>query len=80
VNDYGDQIRGSWLRLPNGLITISAAIAIRSRVPDFAAVLYERLQSGEVDRMRQRLYNQFEDQAPAERMLRFVKDMGDGRW
>jgi 4-hydroxyphenylacetate 3-monooxygenase len=42
--------------------------------------LYERLQSGEVDRMRQRLYNQFKDQAPAERMLRFIKDKGDGGW
>jgi 4-hydroxyphenylacetate 3-monooxygenase len=37
--------------------------------------LYERLQSGEVDRMRQRVYNQFKDQAPAERMLRFVRGM-----
>jgi aromatic ring hydroxylase len=38
--------------------------------------LYERLQSGEVDRMRQRLYNQYKDQTPSERMLRFVKDSG----
>jgi aromatic ring hydroxylase len=38
--------------------------------------LYERLQSGEVDRMRQRLYSQSHDPAPAERMLRFVKEMG----
>jgi 4-hydroxyphenylacetate 3-monooxygenase len=38
--------------------------------------LYERLQSGEVDRMRQRLYAQYKDPAPAERMIRFVKDMG----
>jgi aromatic ring hydroxylase len=38
--------------------------------------LYERLQSGEVDRMRQRLYGQYLDSAPAERMLRFVKEMG----
>ena len=38
--------------------------------------LYERLQSGEVDRMRQRLYAQYKDPAPAERMTRFVKDMG----
>ncbi|HEY7217035.1 MAG TPA: 4-hydroxyphenylacetate 3-hydroxylase N-terminal domain-containing protein [Candidatus Binatia bacterium] len=37
--------------------------------------LYERLQSGEVDRMRQRLYNQYQDPAPAERMRRFVKSM-----
>jgi 4-hydroxyphenylacetate 3-monooxygenase len=37
--------------------------------------LYERLQSGEVDRMRQRLYNQYQDPAPAERMHRFVKSM-----
>jgi len=41
--------------------------------------LYERLQSGEVDRTRLRLYNQYKDPAPAERMLRFVKDPGDGR-
>src|SRR5262245_6544128 len=37
--------------------------------------LYERLQSGEVDRMRQRLYSQYNDPAPAERMLKFIKDM-----
>lgn len=35
--------------------------------------LYERLQSGEVDRMRQRLFAQYKDPAPAERMLQFVK-------
>jgi aromatic ring hydroxylase len=35
--------------------------------------LYERLQSGEVDRMRLRLYNQYKDQTPSERMLRFVR-------
>jgi 4-hydroxyphenylacetate 3-monooxygenase oxygenase component len=40
--------------------------------------LYERLQSGEVDRMRQRLYGQFKDPAPADRMLRFVRDAA--RW
>jgi hypothetical protein len=39
--------------------------------------LYERLQSGEVDRMRQRLYTLYKDTAPAERMLKFVKAMGD---
>jgi aromatic ring hydroxylase len=39
--------------------------------------LYERLQSGEVDRMRQRLYTQYKDGAPAERMLKFVRAMGD---
>lgn len=39
--------------------------------------LYKRSQSGEVDRMRQRLYTQYKDAAPAERMLRFVKAMGD---
>lgn len=39
--------------------------------------LYERLQSGEVDRMRQRLYTQYKHPSPAERMLRFVKAMGD---
>ncbi|MBM4261278.1 MAG: hypothetical protein FJ145_07525 [Deltaproteobacteria bacterium] len=39
--------------------------------------LYERLQSGEVDRMRQRLYGQYNDQAPAERMRQFVRGMGD---
>jgi aromatic ring hydroxylase len=39
--------------------------------------LYERLQSGEVDRMRQRLYGQYTDQAPAQRILNFVKSMDD---
>jgi aromatic ring hydroxylase len=39
--------------------------------------LYERLQSGEVDRMRQRLYSQYKDAAPAERMLKFVRATGD---
>ena len=43
--------------------------------------LYERLQSGEVDRMRQRLYGQYKDARPAERMLNFVKGMdGDHRF
>jgi aromatic ring hydroxylase len=37
--------------------------------------LYERLQSGEVDRMRLRLYGQYKDPRPAERMLAFVKQM-----
>jgi aromatic ring hydroxylase len=37
--------------------------------------LYERLQSGELDRMRQRLYAQYKDPAPKERMLKFVKAM-----
>lgn len=37
--------------------------------------LYERLQSGEVDRMRLRLYSQYQDARPAERMLAFVKQM-----
>lgn len=37
--------------------------------------LYERLQSGELDRMRQRLYGQSKDPRPAERMLRFIKNM-----
>jgi 4-hydroxyphenylacetate 3-monooxygenase/anthranilate 3-monooxygenase (FAD)/4-hydroxyphenylacetate 3-monooxygenase len=37
--------------------------------------LYERLQSGEVDRMRQRLYGQYQDLAPQERMLRFVREL-----
>jgi aromatic ring hydroxylase len=41
--------------------------------------LYERLQSGEVDRMRQRLYGQHKDPAPAERMLRFVREMDNDR-
>jgi len=41
--------------------------------------LYERLQSGEVDRMRQRLFGQYQDKAPAERMLQFVKGMDDDR-
>ncbi len=38
--------------------------------------LYERLQSGEVNRMRQRLYGQYQDPAPAQRVMRFVKEMG----
>ena len=38
--------------------------------------LYERLQSGEVDQMRQRLHGQYKDSAPAERMTRFVKEIG----
>ena len=41
--------------------------------------LYERLQSGEVDRMRQRLFNQFKDPTPAERMMRFVRDFDKDR-
>jgi len=41
--------------------------------------LYERLQSGEVDRMRQRLFNQYQDKAPAERMMQFVKGMDADR-
>jgi aromatic ring hydroxylase len=39
--------------------------------------LYERLQSGEVDRMRQRLFAQYKDPAPAQRMLRFVKGVDE---
>jgi aromatic ring hydroxylase len=41
--------------------------------------LYERLQSGEVDRMRQRLFGQYKDPRPTERMLKFVKAMDDDR-
>jgi 4-hydroxyphenylacetate 3-monooxygenase oxygenase component len=41
--------------------------------------LYERLQSGEPDRMRQRLFAQYKDSAPAERMLRFVRGLDDDR-
>ncbi len=41
--------------------------------------LYERLQSGEVDRMRQRLYGQYQDPGPAERMMNLVKHMGNDR-
>ena len=37
--------------------------------------LYERLQSGEIDRMRLRLYGQYKDPKPTERMLAFVKQM-----
>jgi aromatic ring hydroxylase len=37
--------------------------------------LYERLQSGEVDRMRQRLYAQYQDPIPAERMREFISRM-----
>lgn len=42
--------------------------------------LYERLQSGETDHMRLRLYGQFKDPAPAARLLHFVREPGDGRW
>ena len=41
--------------------------------------LYERLQSGEVDRMRQRLYSQYRDAEPAERMRKFIEQMDDDR-
>lgn len=41
--------------------------------------LYERLQSGEVDRMRLRLYGQFKDSRPAERIAQFVKNLETGR-
>ena len=41
--------------------------------------LYERLQSGEVDRMRQRLFGQYKDPRPAERMLQFVMGMDNRR-
>ncbi|MGN6720036.1 MAG: 4-hydroxyphenylacetate 3-hydroxylase N-terminal domain-containing protein [Candidatus Binatia bacterium] len=37
--------------------------------------LYERLQSGEVDRMRQRLYAQYQDPTPAKRMREFISRM-----
>jgi len=37
--------------------------------------LYERLQSGEVDRMRQRLYTQYQDPTPAERMRELISRM-----
>ena len=39
--------------------------------------LYERLQSGEIDRMRQRLYTQYKQPEPAARMLKFLQAMGD---
>jgi len=39
--------------------------------------LYERLQSGELDRMRQGLYNQHKDSTPADRIMRFIKESGD---
>jgi len=39
--------------------------------------LYERLQSGEVDRMRQRLYTQYQDKGPAERIKQFVNSMDE---
>jgi 4-hydroxyphenylacetate 3-monooxygenase oxygenase component len=41
--------------------------------------LYERLQSGEVERMRLRLYGQYRDPAPARRMLKFVREMDHDR-
>lgn len=39
--------------------------------------LYERLQSGELDRMRQRLYTGSKDPRPAERISQFVKSLDD---
>jgi len=39
--------------------------------------LYERLQSGEVDRMRLRLYGQYQDPTPAERMRQFIAKMDE---
>lgn len=36
--------------------------------------LYERLQSGETDRMRQRLFGQYKDRSAADRLLRFVRE------
>jgi aromatic ring hydroxylase len=41
--------------------------------------LYERLQSGEADRMRLRLYGQYKDPRPTERMLAFVRAMNSSR-
>jgi 4-hydroxyphenylacetate 3-monooxygenase len=41
--------------------------------------LYERLQSGELDRMRQRLFTQYKDPMPAERLLKFVKGLDNHR-
>jgi aromatic ring hydroxylase len=41
--------------------------------------LYGRLQSGEADRMRLRLYGQYKDPRPAERMLAFAKHMDTDR-
>jgi 4-hydroxyphenylacetate 3-monooxygenase/anthranilate 3-monooxygenase (FAD)/4-hydroxyphenylacetate 3-monooxygenase len=41
--------------------------------------LYERLQSGEADRMRLRLYGQYKNPRPAERMLAFVNQMDSNR-
>ena len=41
--------------------------------------LYERLQSGEVDRMRLRLYGQYQDPTPAERMRQFIAKMDEDR-
>jgi len=37
------------------------------------------LQSGEVDRTRQRLFNQYKDQTPAQRILQFVRDLDKAR-
>jgi 4-hydroxyphenylacetate 3-monooxygenase len=56
-------------------LRLMAVAADRVRTPfGKRSQLYERLQSGEVDRMRQRLYK---DGVPAERMLPFVKAMED---
>ena len=36
--------------------------------------LYERLQSGELDCIRQRLFSQYKDLRPADRMMRFIRN------
>jgi len=42
--------------------------------------LYERLQSGELNRVRQRRYSQDKDPAPAQRMMQFIRGLSDDRW
>jgi aromatic ring hydroxylase len=64
---------------PGGTWVPLVAVAANMVMTPFGkrSQLYERLQSGEVDRMRQRLYSQYKDAAPAERLLQFVEAMGD---
>ena len=60
-------------------VATSGAVAADMVMSPFGkrSQLYERLQSGELDRMRQRLFNQYKDPTPAERMMRFVRDSGE---
>ena len=87
------RVAGIYEPTPDPMRFTARRIEARMHLPDLMAIaadmvmtpfgkrsqLYERLQSGEVDRMRQRLYNQYQDKTPAERMMQFVKGMDDDR-